>query len=63
MNRDEKLERNMKHRLERKGRAMFLPTKQHRERITQHKRRSKPIRKEGKRITGDKRLGWFERSW
>ena len=53
----------MKHRLERKGRAMFLPTKQHRERITQHKRRSKPIRKEGKRITGDKRLGWFERSW
>lgn len=63
MNRDEKLNRNVEHRLERKGRAMRLPIKQHGQRRTQHKGHNKPIRREGKRITGDKTLGWFEGIW
>lgn len=53
----------MEHRLERKGRAMYLPIKIHGQRKTQHKGYDKPIKREGKRITGDKNLGWFEGDW
>lgn len=57
---NEKMDRNLEHRLKRRGRAILLPTKTHHQRRTQHKGYLKPTRREGKRVMGDKRLGWFD---
>lgn len=57
-----KIDKNIKNRKERKGRQVILPVKNHSDRVTMHKRRMKPARKEGKRTMGDKSLGTYKSS-
>ena len=57
---ENKMDRNIENRKARRGRQVFLPTKIHSTRVTRHKGRMKPARKEGKRKMGDKDLGIYK---